>query len=428
MEKRVFERLRSEVAGETGLVFSGTLASGLLNFGAILIAIRGLGPVTFGRLALLTAVMTLTAQFLDFGLSTTFVKFTAQRLRSDPSRAALTLQATFFVKGALGVLLLLVAAVASRPVAAHLLDDPSLAPLLFLAFVGSVGTLLWEFCRGTLQALQRFRLLALVTPVRNVFRLAAFGLLVALDALDLGPVVVATAAAPFVGFFISWALIPRGFLRARGARAPVLRELYRFTRWVTISSLATMFIMRIDIFMLEAISSAEQVGFYASANQLAYLFPLITGSITTVLLPRVSRLEGTAALRGYVGRVLRLSPVVPLIFAPLLVVAPLMIPFLMGSEYAPSIPVFRVLILSFSVSVVANPVALIFYNRDRADLLAWLNLIQLGGAVLLNLWLIPRYGAVGAALGTLFVRLFGGGWILVFAGRLLRRPGDPEGR
>jgi O-antigen/teichoic acid export membrane protein len=427
MEIRLLDRLRSGVAGETGLVFSGTLTSGLLNFGAILLAIRGLGPDLFGRLALLTAVMTLTAQFLDFGLSTTFVKYASQRRKSDSERADLILQVTFGVKIVLSVSLLLIAAVTAKPLSSRIFDNESMAPLLFLALAGAVGLILWEFCRGVLQASQRFRQMAILTPSRNLFKLIVIGALFILGAMDLNRVFLATAAAPFVGFFVGWMMIPHRFLRVEGSRLPVLRELYDFTRWVTISSMATMIIMRIDIFMLEAMSTSGQVGYYASANQLAYLFPLITGSITTVLLPRVSRLEGGEPLRGYVRRVLQFSPVVLLVLTPLVLVAPFLIPFLMGSEYVPSVPIFRILILGFAISVIVNPISLIFYNRERADLLAWLNLVQLVLHILLNIWLIPIYGAVGAALGTLAVRVLGGGYIGYFVHRLLGAGNIGEG-
>ncbi len=415
----MFERLRGGVAGETGLVFAGTLTSGLLGFAGTLLAIRVLGPAQFGQLALLTAVMTLLAQFLDFGLSTTFVKYTSQRLKTDPARAELTLHVTFVIKVALSAALLVAGAVLAGPVAGLFFPDKDMALLLFLAIAGAVGTILWEFCRGYFQATQRFLHMAAVVPARNLFRLLLLGILFWLNLMDLENVVLATVAAPFVGFVIGWIMIPHGFIRATGDRKGALSELYRFTRWVTISSLATMFIMRIDIFMLEAISTSVQVGYYASANQLAYLFPLITGSITTVLLPRVSQYKGGEELRGYVRKVFRVTPPVLLIFVPLVIAAPFLVPFLMGADYLHSVPVFRLLIVSFTISVIANPIALTFYNLDRADILAYLNLIQLAVNVLFNLWLIPKYGAVGAAIGTLFVRVVGGVYIGLFVLRLL---------
>jgi O-antigen/teichoic acid export membrane protein len=78
-----------------------------------------------------------------------------------------------------------------------------------------------------------------------------------------------------------------------------------------------------------------------------------------------------------------------------------------------------VLLLGFLLSVLLNPASLAFYSLERADLLAWLNLVQLGINFAGNLVLIPSLGGFGAALSSLAVRVFGSVYILWFLRRFL---------
>jgi O-antigen/teichoic acid export membrane protein len=93
--------------------------------------------------------------------------------------------------------------------------------------------------------------------------------------------------------------------------------------------------------------------------------------------------------------------------------------FVFGEKYMDAVPIFTVLLLGFLLSILLNPASLVFYSLERADLLAWLNLVQLGINFAGNLVLIPQLGGLGAALSSLAVRVFGSVYILYFLWRFL---------
>jgi O-antigen/teichoic acid export membrane protein len=105
------------------------------------------------------------------------------------------------------------------------------------------------------------------------------------------------------------------------------------------------------------------------------------------------------------------APIVFGIFA----LAPEIIGFFYGSEYAAAAPVLGVLIFVLLFIFLDFPIGSLLNATGRQALKTAL----MGGAMVINivgnLLLVPEYGIMGAAIAALFtfVFLFGGGWIAV---------------
>lgn len=140
--------------------------------------------------------------------------------------------------------------------------------------------------------------------------------------------------------------------------------------------------------------------------------PIITGTMTTVLLPRISVLKTNDEIRKYFKKSLKMSSfvVVPLIIG-IIVAKPLII-IIFGEKYIGSIGVFRILLISYMFSVFANPISLILYNYGKTKSLAIMNCLQLIINFTGNIFLIKKFGAVGAANSTTLVKIFGFIYIL----------------
>jgi O-antigen/teichoic acid export membrane protein len=415
----ILEKLKGKTARDVATVFIGNSARSFLSFLSNLLAIRWLGPGGFGTVASAHAVMTLAAQAVDFGLTTSSVRYGSKYLEEAPDRTALVFKVTLLLKFVLGLPVLVLLVFLSPSIASSVFGKTELALPLMVAFTGSFCFLLASFPLGVLQTYRSFRRYMLVSIFQGVIQvLLVFGLTLT-GRMEPNAVVVAFAVTPFVAFVFGWMLIPRSFLRTRGDLTGVAKEVLGFGKWVTVSTFATMFIMRLDVLMLTSMSTSGEVGRYASANQLAYLFPLITGAVTTALLPKATGLTSRNELRKYVVDTLRITPLSILIALPLLIFARPVIGTLFGAGYLGAVPIFRVLLVSFLLSVILNPASLALYSLDRADLLAYLNLAQLGINFVGNLILIPSMGGFGAALSSLAVRVFGGVYIIYCFRRLL---------
>ena len=401
----------------TGTVLIGNLAGSLMGFGVTLLAIRRLLPVDFGLLSLAIAVIGLLSQGMELGLTTGFVKFASQYLREQKERASLILLVAFKSRLISGLLVLASGCLLADGIGELFFRREGLGTLLRLSFIGGFGLLLFGFSQGVLQARQWFGRYSIQAILPNLLRLAALITLILIGQMSLTNILLAYILAPLACFAFSWLIIPTDFLRAKGDQRGVFWEIFHFSKWVTLSNIATMVILRLDVFMLTSMKPSEEVAFYVGANQLAYIFPILTGSITQALLPRATSLSSPEEIQSYVRGGLKLIPWAVLIFLPLVFLAGPMVELLYGDLYASSIPIFRLLIMAFMISVVINPLSLLIYTMNRAELLTLLNWVQLILNFGMNLWLIPTYGALGAAVSSLAIRALAA----VYIGYIVRK-------
>lgn len=161
----------------------------------------------------------------------------------------------------------------------------------------------------------------------------------------------------------------------------------------------------LDKVMLGLMNSMEQTGYFDNALKVAQMpFTLIT-ALGTVMLPRAANLMARGDAEGarkYLGISMWLALILSSAFAfGLSGVAEVFAPVFFGPGFEACAPVICVIVLEMPFMAWANVLRtqyLIPAGRDRAYVLS----VFVGAAVnvVVNLSLIPRMGALGAAWGT----------------------------
>ncbi len=181
-----------------------------------------------------------------------------------------------------------------------------------------------------------------------------------------------------------------------------------------VAGLASVVYMRMDIVMLRAMKGSEEVGLYSAAVRFTEVWFFLPIGLASSFLPGLlaERRIGDTAYQGALGRYFDLNVTCAYLLATLsCVFAPLLIGLAYGSVFSAAVPVLRVHIwcLLFVFLGVARSQFLINEGLGLFSLAG--NLI---GALLnfgLNLLLIPRWGAMGAALATVFACLLSA-WVV----------------
>lgn len=161
---------------------------------------------------------------------------------------------------------------------------------------------------------------------------------------------------------------------------------------------------RLDLFLMKALSTAEQLGIYAASFRAMEVLRIVPVDVITSAFPifcaAAASQAGTNQLgRAYSGLVRLALCTALLVTAVGFLFAPIATRFLFGGAFASAVVPLRVLIVSFP---------LIFWNQINSitltatDRQRWM-LFSLVGALacqlLVDLVLIPRRGAAGAGLG-----------------------------
>jgi PST family polysaccharide transporter len=181
------------------------------------------------------------------------------------------------------------------------------------------------------------------------------------------------------------------------------RDLFSRAWPLLLSGLAVIIYLKIDQVMVKLLAGATAAGHYAAAvkiSEICYLGPVILAS---ALFPAIVRAKAghperyTRRIRQYFNLSAGLAylAAVPIAFA-----APAIIRLLYGAAYAPSGPVLAVHLwtLVFVAQGVARQEWLLGEGLMRFSLAATASGAALN--VALNFWLIPRQGALGAAVAT----------------------------
>ena len=384
---------------------------------------NGLGPAAYGRLALALGVMWIAAEITDLGMTVTSIRFGALYLKRVERNAQVLFRATFRVKI---VAILIVSGAGwfmARTLSAFFFREPGLYGLFRAALVGAVGLSLWLYLTSYLQANQRFARNALFTILMSGIRLAIVILLVRRSMLTMMSGAWAYALSPFVVFLCGlWTLRPALSESGRPDRE-TYRSLLGFGRWVLVVLVSDMVYDRLDILMLSRMRGSYAVGLYAAAKRLALVLPMITSSVVTALLPKVSRFKEDREYAAYLRNALGLVKIWAPLTGGLLWFSRGLFQWVYRTDYAEGLGIFRLLIVILSLNFIIHPIALLLYARNRPNIRALVHVAQVMLNFIGNWFLIPRYGAEGAACASLVSTLGGGALILLWAQR-----GVPKGR
>ncbi|SDF69865.1 flippase [Terriglobus roseus] len=207
----------------------------------------------------------------------------------------------------------------------------------------------------------------------------------------LGAIGMAIAYRKTYGTFRQW--------RYRNSRAAKLLQ----QSWpVILSGMAIMVYMRIDMVMLKTMRGGVDAGIYAAATRVSEVWYFIPSAIVSSVWPAVLRAKDNPPL--YYQRLGRLFSTVSLLALSIgglvLLVAKPIILFLYSDAYRAAAPVLSVHIWA-SVFVFLGVAQAPWDFAEDALKLGFYRTFSGGVSnVLLNLYLLPRYGAMGAAIAT----------------------------
>jgi O-antigen/teichoic acid export membrane protein len=376
-----------------GTVASGDGVSKLLAFAGTALMVALATPEQMGAITIFITLQTILLQFTDLGLGVALVKHTAgPDAPAGFERTVLTARA--LLVGAVGLPVLL----AGPWLATHLLERPIFAEPSRYAALAVVGGGLMAFATSYLQARRRFRALSLVRIGEGASRLLLLLALVVTLGFSVPGVLWIQVLAPLLVGLVGLSLVPRGTL-ARGGSRTELRELFGLSRWILVATLAHMFAFQLDTLLLGALATPAEVGSYGAALRLSSPLVMLAGVLGTVFLPEAMRHRGAAEARRFFLRTLRLTvPLGALGLAAALLCAPLL-PRLFP-QYAGLLPVFALLATGLAAYAMVAAGQAVAFALERTGLVACVAVGQFLFNLAGNLLLVPRYGALGAAVTT----------------------------
>ena len=387
------QRLRTRVLQNTAALLGGRGISIVLSAGASVLLTRYLGSERLGQFGAIYAYLGLFTCLTTLGIEPVLVREISKERESASSllHTAIIL-ASFLSVGAL------LATILFAPWAAfngHLQSLLILAALEFVLIPVRLPGIIFQV------DLRQWYAAAINVVRQGVW----FGIVIILWLLgaSLFYVVLGRLLATAVESALTWAYsrqflsVGRKFLRER-AGTILLHSIP-----IALTTLLSMIYFRIDQVMLPKMASDFVLGQYVAAVKVSELFEFLPAALIVSMAPVLSvSVNDPYRFQDYTGKLFRYFMIAASAICVFMSAgAGLIVRVLYGKQFLPAGPLLAVLIWSEIAVFFATVVYNVLIAKNQQWLLPIPTLVGAAINVGLNLVLIPRYGAAGAAWATL---------------------------
>lgn len=379
------------IGRNTAWLIVQNLANRLITFLIAAYLARQLGVGGFGTLAtILSFVMTATV-FTDMGLS----MYTLRNIAASPHLAPRWFGTAMFLMGGLASLTFCATLGAAWAMGARVT-----LPLVAMVSGGTLLSLLANYAGAYAQGLERMEVLAAGELVYRV-------------ALLIGCVLAVTAGWGFPG--IGAAYLVSGFLMLAWTLKMLIPGLFRPAwevdgellcsllggSWVyALAGLIILVHLNAGVLLSARWGGAAEAGYFSSASSLMFAVRLLPGLLLRAAFPTLTRRisENPAEIAPLNTRTLRQTMLLTLpISVGGALLAPQIVLAVFGGKFLAAAPTAQVLLGGVWLMSLNNASGYMFFSVNRIrSATGWSGLIM-AVQLLLALWWIPAYGALGAA-------------------------------
>ncbi len=406
----------------TGNLFARVIALISLAVSTLVVARVG-GPSGVGVFALLRVLPSLVGVLLSAGLPTGIVYFLAGSRRRDP-RLVPTIIAIALAAGIAGS----IAWVAGASVLARAFFRGVSVRLIALSGLTVLTQLFVATAKGASQGTGDLPGANRIIILEELMFLPAYVIAIGASLKGEVAVILALVLADVFTIVVGWWRLVRGhFFRHVGRPSvEVAREVTGYGLRGQVGAVLSLLNLRLDFLLLAALAGDVTLGVYAVASKFAELLRLPPLALTYVLYPRFSREERRARVRGARTLIPRAGLFVAAAAVPLAIGARFLLPVIYGDAFRSAIVPTFILLVGLAGEGVAGVITAFLYGEARPGM----NSLAMGAGVLvtvcLDLLLIPRFHAVGAAWASSAAYLTSTAMLYAIFRRLTRREDDDD--
>jgi len=416
----------SSIARGAGLIVFGTAVGALFRYLFQLVIARFLGPGLFGTFFLGFSVFRIAAMAAECGLPNGLVRYVAlYHADSDQRRIKGVIFASARIVLVAGLLLSGLLVGFSGLISLKLFHNVgtvnSLVPFALILPVAALTSIFTSAAQG-------FKIMRVKVIVLEIFEPLTRLLLVLglwMMGLRLGGVMISYGAATMAGALLSWHLLKRIFPPLTNSSIKPVCETSKLLSfsWPLLSlNFFGILLLWTDTLMLGYFRPAEDVGVYSAVQRTVLVGTVIIISFSTIFAPYISQLHSQHAhrlLKNLFQTITKwiLTFSLPIYVAMIFFARPVL--SLFGPEFGRGALALGILSGGWLVHASTGPLGVMITMTGRPII----NFYCAGGMlfvnIALNLFLIPKYGILGAALATTFSVIAGNLINLVVVHRLL---------
>jgi len=395
-----------KIAKEATITMGGSAIAGVLRYVFNILIARLLGIEMLGFYAISNAVTQIASVMGKLGLDTGIVRYVS-RLQAlnklDVATATIRRAVLIGVVSAVFMAVLLYLGAGKISVAVFHASPALLGRLLSFFVLAIPFIILAQILVAGSQGLGVLKHPALALYIIPATVLC-IGLVLTVPFFSpVDVLIVSFWAAQVLSAIVAFFLVKRFFPLHKRPGVPPAAGLVRFSLPLAFASILTMIIHWSDILMIGALADGKSAGLYQPAVRTAGMIILILHAFNSIFAPVISDLEA----RGDRTKIQRLLKLVSrwnfTVAWPAFLFLGLYAPMVMamfGDNFLPASNVVRLLALTQATVALGTSSAAVLTMSGFHKTNLYNNSLALLINVGANLYLIPRYGIMGAALGT----------------------------
>jgi len=372
-----------------------------------IILIRLLSKNDYALYTFFWSSATLFVGFISNGVDMAYIRVAAEEF-SKRKKMAYDIF-VYFIALSFGIFLILCPFVIffGKPLSLLLFKSSLYDKPLLLGFIAAMGLFFINAASRYYQVQEKYKKAGLIMS----FQKSTFVFLL-LVALLLGKLnFPAAVCAQMTGLLIISVVVMSIIIKACLSTGRIKLSMWRFriffkaSFWIILYFFCLSMFGQLDIFMISRFMERQDLANYGVAFKYYTLLMLLYPSIRAVLKVRTSKVDMVESLEKQKGFFFGWIKATSIICFPLGIVIIMFSGYVMnvlnGPRYTASILPFKVLAIAAMINYVFASASDIFRSMKKYFLLFCFGLMSVIINFMANLWLIPRYGINGAAVGTL---------------------------
>lgn len=408
-EKKVskFEQNINVVAKGGGITFAGKLFLNVLRFATAVLLARILGADQLGMYSLSLSALNITMGLALFGLDAAIIRYIAVMAgRKDEEGIWSAIQIGMGISFILSALLGTALYAFSFVIAERVFNEPSLAPLLQLASVFVPLMVINDQLFNALRGFKKFNESVIAQYVyQPITRLIMIGVLAIIGLNAEYAVATYGLATITASIFMFFSLNKRFSLKRTIKVAPKLvKEMMTFAFPVWLSGLMVKFQGNIQTLFIGTMNTIAGVGIFSIANQITMVSGEFSSSINTTSKPVIAELQDQNDIKQMEHIYQLANKWVVMVQIPIflfMVIFPKPILSIFGESYTDGATALIILAVASFVKVSTGMGGIIIDMAGYTKLKVFNSFVRLALYIVLDYFLIPRWGLIGASVAVL---------------------------
>ena len=367
---------------------------------------RSLSPDKFGIFSALTSLLAILYSLGDLGVGPAIISF----LPRHKTIEAKIISTTFWFQYAIGLVVALclwfMASWSDKII-------PGSLPTHFY-LLGSLtfNYILIGWAQSVLTAKRSFLKISVSQIIDSIIKITLAYILFRASSLSISLSLAANALSVCLALFLVFARDLFNILPSFDKS--LFYQLFNFSKWIALSRFFSVLNSKIDILLLNLLSTSYQAGIFAAASRVTLLFAIIVSSIGSVVNPRFSLFKTKIEFLTYVKKLFYLITGVAVLLLITVFLADKIIIFVFGKKFVESIVVFQYLSFSmipFLYSTIL--VGALLYTFQDSAYYAFLTFLNISIIFVVEILTISNLGyfapVIGLALANITCFILGAG-------------------